>query len=104
MEHIFDIKLARLYEEWTRSPEGILIDELSNELIMRILRPKKGESVLDIGCGTGNHLLFFHKLGLDITGIDASPYMLDIAKSRLGNKASLKLGRADNLPFLVIQN
>ena len=99
MEHIFDIKLARLYEEWTRSPEGILIDELSNELIMRILRPKKGESVLDIGCGTGNHLLFFHKLGLDITGIDASPYMLDIAKSRLGNKASLKLGRADNLPF-----
>ena len=54
---------------------------------------------MDIGCGTGNHLLLFHRLGLDVTGIDASPYMLDIARSRLGNKASLKIGRAEDLPF-----
>jgi len=55
--------------------------------------------VLDVGCGTGNHLLLFYRLGLDVTGLDASPYMLDIAKSRLGNKASFKIGCAEDLPF-----
>jgi len=99
MGHIFDLKLAELYEAWQKSPEGILIDRLSNELIIRLLKPQKGERVLDVGCGTGNHLLLFCRLGLDITGIDASPYMLDIARSRLGDKASLDIGRAEDLPF-----
>ncbi len=99
MGHVFDLKLARLYEAWQKSPEGILLDRLSSELIVRLLRPQKGERILDIGCGTGNHLLLFYRLGFDVTGLDASPYMLDIARSRLGNKASLKIGRAENLPF-----
>jgi ubiquinone/menaquinone biosynthesis C-methylase UbiE len=99
MDHIFDLKLAKLYEEWQKSPEGVLLDRLSSELIVRLLRPQKGDKILDIGCGTGNHLLLFYRLGLDVTGLDASPYMLDIAKSRLGNKASLKIGGAGDLPF-----
>jgi ubiquinone/menaquinone biosynthesis C-methylase UbiE len=99
MGRIFDPKLARLYEAWERSPEGILVDRLSSELIVRLLRPGKGERILDIGCGTGNHLLLFYRLGFDVTGLDASPYMLDIARSRLGDKASLRIGRAEDLPF-----
>jgi ubiquinone/menaquinone biosynthesis C-methylase UbiE len=99
MGHIFDVKLANLYEAWQNSYEGMFFDRLSSELTVRLLRPKKGERVLDIGCGTGNHLLLFYQLGLDVTGLDASPYMLDIAKSRFGNKASLKLGSAEDLPF-----
>jgi ubiquinone/menaquinone biosynthesis C-methylase UbiE len=99
MGHIFDLKSAKLYEEWLSSPGGVLLDKLSTDLIVRLVRPKRGERILDVGCGTGNHLLLFHKLGLDVTGIDASPYMLDMAKSRLGSKASLKISMADDLPF-----
>jgi len=99
MGHIFDVKSAKLYEAWQKSPEGILFDRLSSELIIRLVRPKRGERILDIGCGTGNHLLLFYRLGLDVTGLDASPYMLDIAKSRLGNKASFKIGSVEDLPF-----
>ncbi len=99
MGHVFDQNLARLYEAWQKSSEGILLDRLSSELILRLLRPQKGERILDIGCGTGNHLLLFYRSGFDVTGLDASPYMLDIARSRLGDKASLKIGRAKDLPF-----
>jgi len=99
MGHVFDKKLFELYEKWQRSPEGMLLDQLSTDLILRLLQPKRGERVLDIGCGTGNHLLLFYRIGLDVTGLDASPFMLDIARSRLGHKASLKAGSAEDLPF-----
>jgi ubiquinone/menaquinone biosynthesis C-methylase UbiE len=99
MGHVFEKKLFGLYEEWQQSPEGMLLDRLSTELILRLLQPKRGERVLDIGCGTGNHLLLFYRMGLDVTGLDASALMLDIARSRLGHKASLKGGRAEDLPF-----
>jgi ubiquinone/menaquinone biosynthesis C-methylase UbiE len=99
MGHVFGPRLARLYEAWEKSAEGILVDRLSSQLILRLLRPGKGERILDIGCGTGNHLLLFYRLGFDVTGLDASSYMLDIARSRLGDKASLKIGRAEDLPF-----
>lgn len=96
---VFDQNLAMLYGAWEKSPEGLLVDRLSAELIIHLLRPQRGERILDVGCGSGNHLLLFHRLGLDVTGLDASPYMLDIARSRLGNKVTLKMGRAEDLPF-----
>ena len=99
MGKIFDQRLAKLYEAWEKSPAGIALDRLSSQLIIRLLNPQRGERILDIGCGSGNHLLLFYRLGLDVTGVDASPYMLDVARSRLGHKACLEIGRAEELPF-----
>ena len=39
-------------------------------------------SVIDIGCGTGNHALRLSKLGYQVTGVDVSPTMLIIAKAK----------------------
>lgn len=36
--------------------------------------------VADIGCGPGPVTAFLHDLGVDVTGIDLSPRMLDIAR------------------------
>jgi 2-polyprenyl-3-methyl-5-hydroxy-6-metoxy-1,4-benzoquinol methylase len=38
--------------------------------------------VLDIGCGTGEHVLLAASLGLDVTGIDASPTAIGLAKRK----------------------
>ncbi len=51
---------------------------------------KKGDAVLDVGCGTGR--LAFHVSGLvgpsgSITGIDPSPHRIHVAEARLKSKA-----------------
>jgi ubiquinone/menaquinone biosynthesis C-methylase UbiE len=96
---IFDIQAARLYESWCRSSQGRAMERAAEKLTLTLLNPQPGERVLDIGCGAGNHLLFFNKQGLDITGIDASPYMISVARERLGSRCALNRGLAGDLPY-----
>ena len=66
---------------------------------------KDGDKVLDIGCGTGLlSLKFLQKADCLIYGIDSSPEMLEIFKSKidklnLSGKISLEPGDAENLDF-----
>lgn len=39
-----------------------------------------GKKAIDFGCGTGRSTRFLKKLGFDVTGLDISPDMLNIAK------------------------
>jgi ubiquinone/menaquinone biosynthesis C-methylase UbiE len=99
MGHIFDIHTAKLYDAWCRSSQGRAMEELSGRFLMLLLDPQGGEKILDIGCGSGSQLLFYKRLGLQTTGLDASPYMIDRARERLGDRFDLKKGRAEDLPF-----
>ena len=96
---IFDINSARLYDSWYHSPKGRAMDKWVEDAVITLLNPRPGERILDIGCGAGNQLLFFNKMGLDLSGLDASPYMISRAKERLGNRCSLKIGKAEDLPY-----
>jgi SAM-dependent methyltransferase len=53
--------------------------------------------VLDIGCGTGRFLAQLAEVA-KAWGVDASPEMLDVARTRVSG-AGLKLGSAEELPF-----
>ena len=99
MGYVFDLKAAREYDGWYRRPENRFIADLEDRLLLRLLAPVRGERILDIGCGTGRHLDMFLNMGLDVTGLEASPHMLNIAKKRLGHRAALHLGFAEDLPF-----
>jgi SAM-dependent methyltransferase len=99
MSFIFDARAARLYETWYSSPPGRAMERLVERSIPLLLDPQPGEKILDIGCGEGNHLIMFHRLGLDIYGVDASPYMIRRAEKRLKDRATLKVGVAGDLPF-----
>jgi len=57
-----------------------------------------GESVLDIGCGTGNAALVAHQAGALVTGIDASPRLLSVAGERVPGAAFVQ-GDASAMPF-----
>ncbi len=67
--------------------------------MIKMTRPRRGDSVLDIGCGSGRSLIPFLGKNISLTGIDPSPYMLDIARKNLKNSADLHRGFAEDLPF-----
>jgi ubiquinone/menaquinone biosynthesis C-methylase UbiE len=79
MGHVFDFTEAKSYERWFNSPRNKLAFELETQLMKDLLQPMRGESVLDIGCGTGACLSALHEMGLQVTGLDPSTYMLDLA-------------------------
>jgi len=90
---------AGQYELWYQTPEGQYANTLEKELFLKLVQPKSGQSVLDIGCGTGHNLAFFKELELKAAGIDASKPMLDIASKKLNTDAELHWGHAEQLPF-----
>lgn len=60
----------------------------------------KPGSVLDIGCGTGRHLIHIAKMGIDVVGFDKSEEMIKIAKAKIKkentNNAKVKVADASN--------
>lgn len=73
----------------------------AEEFIARlVLRP--GESVLDVGCGTGNLTIPAARAGARVTGIDIAPNQ--IAEARLearavGCRVAFEVGDAEALPY-----
>jgi len=99
MGYVFNSKDTTSYEGWLDSACGRNVLAIETALMLKMLRPVSGETLLDIGCGTGASLVPFLGKGISLTGIDPSFHMLDFAKKRLGNRADLHLGRAESLPF-----
>ncbi|MFZ0447603.1 MAG: class I SAM-dependent methyltransferase [Desulfatiglandaceae bacterium] len=99
MALIFNRNSARAYDAWYKSRQGQSFDRTLEAVFCSFLDPCPGDRALDIGCGSGNHLLALNRLGLDITGLDASSSMIRRARERLGGRCTLKIGRAEDLPF-----
>lgn len=99
MGYVFDFNDALAFEEWYNNPRNRVAADLECRLMVNMLKPVRGETVLDIGCGTGVSLQPFLELGLQVTGLDPSPYMLDVASKNLGDRVDLHRGFAEDLPF-----
>lgn len=80
MKNVFD-KFSDGYDDWYSTKMGAFIDQLESEAALALLKPEKRQRILDVGCGTGNFSIKLAKLGCDVTGIDISEKMLDIARS-----------------------
>ncbi len=90
-------RLAGQYDRrWSFYP-----DATTHETLKRLC-PHPGDAFLDVGCGTGTFLQAIASAfpSAQLTGVDPSSAMLDIARAKLGPAAELKPGRAESLPFL----
>lgn len=52
------------------------------QVILGMLAPRKGERILDLGCGTGDLANKLSLIGVDVVGIDSSPNMISEAKKK----------------------
>jgi 2-polyprenyl-3-methyl-5-hydroxy-6-metoxy-1,4-benzoquinol methylase len=71
---LFDSRSATL-----RADPVIILDGL------KMFPPREGMQVLDVGCGTGLQLAGYRQAGCRVTGIDASPAMLQVAGRARGH-------------------
>jgi len=82
----FDKKAASEYDSWYETKLGSFVDEVETKTAFELFQFRKGEKVLDIGCGTGNFSIKLAKKGAEVVGIDVSEAMLAKARKKAEKK------------------
>jgi SAM-dependent methyltransferase len=70
--------------------------------VVALAEIRPGERVLDLACGTGNAAIEAARAGASVTGLDAAPRLIEVARARAAaaNLAiELVVGDAQELPF-----
>jgi len=87
------------YDAWYDTPRGHWIGETEFQLLHHLLNLRPGDSILDVGCGTGWLTRRFATLPeLCVTGIDPNPEWLAYARGRDAKTQYLE-GDGCALPF-----
>jgi ubiquinone/menaquinone biosynthesis C-methylase UbiE len=82
--------------------------EVQNEILLKILRKHRLESVLDLTCSTGAQVIYLSKNGFKVVGSDINRKMLAVAKKKakvakvdcpllLGDMRTSRLGSFDSV-------
>jgi ubiquinone/menaquinone biosynthesis C-methylase UbiE len=89
-------KQAEIYDE---SSDGKFVAPMYGEIISRIIS-EKPKRLLDLGCGTGNVLKRLKEdKEIALSGLDLSENMIETAKKNVGERAELKVGDAEYIPW-----
>lgn len=92
---------APLVHDWYDSALGVFVLPRERRLVQKMLAPwpRRGRSLLEVGCGSGRFLDVFWDAGFDVTALDPDPVQLEAANVRLGGRVETRLGVPDALPF-----
>ena len=85
-----------LYKEKDYKKEVVYVDRL-----IRRYSAKRNKTLLDIGCGTGNHDFWFLTKGYKVAGIDKSSEMISIARNQKLPKTRMQFYVADARSFAL---
>lgn len=93
--------MSEWFEEWFESPEYLKVYKNRNDndawqlvsFICSKLSLKSGLKILDLACGAGRHAILLAGRGFQVTGVDLSKNLLNVARK---NAEELKL----NLSFI----
>lgn len=86
------------YEAWYHTPRGAWIGDIEFAMMMKLLHPDVGGTLLDVGSGTGYFSRRFAASGLHVTGIEPDTAMLQYANRAPGSVMYAE-GRVEPLPF-----
>ena len=87
------------YDAWYATPRGRWIGETEYRLASRCLQARPGDSLLDVGCGTGWFSRRAAADHLDVTGLDPNADCLGYARAHSSPALSWVAGDARALPF-----
>jgi ubiquinone/menaquinone biosynthesis C-methylase UbiE len=96
--HPFD-KIARDYRDlWDNSDVG----RLQREAVWSRIQPlfRTGDTILDLGCGTGDDALRLARHGVTVVAIDASSEMVRIARERGVDARICRIEDIESLPSI----
>ena len=88
-------------EQWYASPQGSFVLAQQKQLLQHVMSrwPRRGCSILHVGCGTGLFSEFLWESGFDVSCLAQTQLMLESVQARLGSKAAYQVGVAGHLPF-----
>ncbi len=91
---------AASYDQWYETPRGRWIGRREAELVVEHLQPRAGESLLDVGCGTGFFTrTFAASMDGPVLGVDTNSEWVEYARQRDVGRASYEVADARNLPY-----
>ena len=90
---------AGSYDAWYESPRGRWVGAVEFRLIAARLEARTGETLLDVGCGTGWFTRRFAAQGMITTGFDIRSDWLAFARAKGGPAQQWVAGDAQALPF-----
>ncbi|MGW8248242.1 MAG: class I SAM-dependent methyltransferase, partial [Acidiferrobacterales bacterium] len=91
-------RTAAEYNAWYHTRRGAWIANAEFNLMMSMMQPPAGSSLLDVGCGTGHFSRRFAQAGLQVTGMDPDNNALAFAKHQSVDIDYCE-GEAQHLPF-----
>lgn len=87
------------YDAWYTAPRGRWVGETEYRVAARLLRASRGDTLLDVGCGTGWFSRRAADAGLVVTGVDPKRAWLDYARKKSHPAIRWVEGDARILPF-----
>jgi SAM-dependent methyltransferase len=97
---------ADVFDRFARFYDGDYRNYQDDVLAILDLAHEVGGPVLELGCGTGRILLPLAEAGLEATGVDLSPALLELARAKLAAAAlsrQVTLAQADLRTFDLAQ-
>ena len=80
---MWNAETAQFLHNWYATPEGTYAITQENRLFQHLISqwPRRGHTLLDIGCGAGIFLEMLWHYGFDVTGLDTGTDLLDMKNS-----------------------
>lgn len=87
------------YDAWYDTPRGRWIGDTEWALLRSALELRAGDSVLDVGCGTGWFTRRAEAEGARVVGVDLDEGALQFARRQSPEQLEFNRGNASHLPF-----